>query len=160
MGLLAWVDRGMRRSHPVRRWKPTPRTLGMEVLEERRVLAVNISVAGFSVAEGHGTVDVYVALSEPAPAPVTFSYYTSDGSAESGSDFTATIKTLTIPQGETYIGAPVPIIDDTEPEPDETFHVTLFNVTGRHRRADGDNDDPRQRFGGSRNPLDHAQLLL
>ncbi|WP_354636243.1 Calx-beta domain-containing protein [Planktothricoides raciborskii] len=71
-----------------------------------------------------------VTLSEAATETVTVSYTTADDTATAGVDYTATTGTLTFNPGETEKTITVPIIGDTEVEPDETFKVTLSNPTG------------------------------
>lgn len=77
-----------------------------------------------------GTLQVSVALSAPAPAPVTVSFTTSDGTASSGSDYTATSGTLALPTGSTGGTIDIPISPDSSDEPNETFSVTLSSPTG------------------------------
>ena len=58
------------------------------------------------------------------------SYFTTDGSATAGSDYTATSDTLDFDDGQTSLTITVPIIDDAVDENDEDFTVTLSNPTG------------------------------
>ena len=80
--------------------------------------------------------------------PVTVEFATADGTAEAGADYTATSGTLTIDPGSTTNTIAVPIVDDGDDEPDETFSVSLSNArnaTIAHAGGTGtivDNDEP------------------
>jgi len=66
-----------------------------------------------------------VQLSAVSGRPVSASYVTSDGSATSGSDYTATSGVLTIPAGSASGTINVSILGDVVDEDDETFTLTL-----------------------------------
>ncbi len=72
-----------------------------------------------------------VSLSQPAPAGgVTFDIATSNGTAMEPTDYTANSQVgVVIPAGGTFINFTVLVNGDTTPEPDETFSVTVSNVT-------------------------------
>jgi hypothetical protein len=101
--------------------------------------AVTVTVVGTSssVAEpgGPATVTVRLNTSDTAPTtdPASVDYTTGGGTATAGSDYTTTSGTITFPAG-TANGATqtvnVPITNDTDPEPSETFNLTLSNPTG------------------------------
>jgi uncharacterized repeat protein (TIGR01451 family) len=59
--------------------------------------------------------------------PASVDYATSDGTAQAGSDYTATSGTLNFAAGETSKNVTVPITDDNSVEAAETFKVTLTN---------------------------------
>ncbi|MDP5219766.1 Calx-beta domain-containing protein [Ruegeria sp. 2205SS24-7] len=69
---------------------------------------------------------VRVSLDEVATAPVTFSYYTQDGTAESGPDYSPSARTVTIPAGESFVDVRLSIIGDTAIEGDESFEFVLL----------------------------------
>lgn len=88
-----------------------------------------ISIADGSRLEGDsGTTFILlnVTLSAPSPQTVTVSYATANGTATAGSDYVAATGTLTFPPGLTSQSLTVVVSGDTDPEPDETFTVTLF----------------------------------
>jgi len=96
---------------------------------------VILTVTGNSTFEGDaGTRNLtYQALiNHPSASPVTVNYQTSVSlsTATSGTDFTPTSGTLTIPAGQTSGSFTVPIIGDTTVEPDETVVVQLTGVSG------------------------------
>ena len=68
-----------------------------------------------------------VSLSGPSSSPVTVHYGSQDGSAQAGSDYGVTSGTLTFAAGETTKSIIVPIVGDTDVEPNETFSVVLTN---------------------------------
>ena len=92
---------------------------------------LSLSVGDTTVLEGNSGTTT-------APFPVTLSadpgtgrqvavtVRTSDGTAHAGSDYTAVATTLTWQQGDPLTKTlAVPVIGDTVPEGNETFHVTL-----------------------------------
>ena len=72
-----------------------------------------------------------VTLSKPASGPVTFSYGTSDGTAEDGIDYRGITgaNVGTIPAGWLSTTITVEVIGDDEDESDETFLVHLGDLT-------------------------------
>ena len=93
-----------------------------------------IGIAGSSLVEGDaGTTEMFfdVSLNRPAGAGgVSFDFATADGSALAGEDYIAKSGSVTIDEGEDSVVLSVSIIGDTVAEPDETFSVTLSNVSG------------------------------
>ncbi len=80
----------------------------------------------------HGTLELIVELSAPAPAGgVRLRYRSVEGTATAGSDYTAIEGSMTIPEGERY--APTKAIDwfgDDQVEGDEHFDVVVSDVSG------------------------------
>jgi hypothetical protein len=92
-----------------------------------------VSVGNGSVTEGNsGTTALTftVALSEPAPWPVTVNVATADGTAVAGSDYAAASETVTFAPGETSKTVTVNVVGDTVAEFDETLALTMANPTG------------------------------
>ena len=85
-----------------------------------------VSVSDASATEGD-TIEFTVSLSAASGRQVTVQYATSDGTAESGTDFTAASGTLTFEPNETSKTVSVPTTGDSEEEEDETFALTLSN---------------------------------
>ena len=71
-----------------------------------------------------------VSLSQPSREQVTVDYHTSDGTATGGVDFRTESGTLTFPPGHDRNGVSLLVVPDQDPEPDETFTVTLTNPRG------------------------------
>lgn len=94
-----------------------------------------ISIENQSMAEGNGSItnmDFNVTVTNMKTDTVMVSYATSDGTALSSSDYTATLGTLTFFPGtssQTQI-INVPIIGDTTAELNENFYVILSSPTG------------------------------
>jgi hypothetical protein len=87
-----------------------------------------VSVACASVDEGDAgttTLSLPVTLSGPSGREVDVDYATIDGSATSGSDYTAATGTLVFAAGETSKQIDVTVTGDFADEGDETFTVTL-----------------------------------
>jgi endoglucanase len=87
-----------------------------------------LAVNDVTVTEGDdGTTlaNFTVELSEASDETVTVKYATADGSAEAGSDYTATSGTLTFAPGETTQTITVSVRGDELEEGDETFEVNL-----------------------------------
>ncbi|HEX6288526.1 MAG TPA: Calx-beta domain-containing protein, partial [Herpetosiphonaceae bacterium] len=88
-------------------------------------LCVRLSTAAASVDESTSSVTFGAVLSAAASYPVTVSYATSNGTAMAGSDYTAASGTLTFAPGETSKTISVPIRNDVNDEPEETFRLAL-----------------------------------
>ena len=88
--------------------------------------------AGASVREGNtqsANAVFSVQLSDPSSELVTVDFFTSDGTATSGSDYAATNGTLMFPPGVTNASVTVTIYGDTHIEPNETFFLNLSRPT-------------------------------
>jgi len=72
--------------------------------------------------------DFMVSLSAPYPLTVSVNWSTSDGTAQSGSDYVAASGTVTFAPGETSHPVTVQAIGDTVLEPDEDFMVQISNA--------------------------------
>ncbi len=92
---------------------------------------VGLSVADARVDEGENVaVDFAVALSRASTETVTVSYETSDGTATQGDDYEAASGKLTFAPGETKKTVSVTVLDDSHDEGEETFTLTLSNLSG------------------------------
>ena len=88
-----------------------------------------VSVSDASATEGDA-LEFTVSLSAASGRQVTVQYATSDGTAESGTDFTPASGTLTFEPDETSKTVSVSTTGDSEEEEDETFALTLSNPDG------------------------------
>jgi hypothetical protein len=88
-----------------------------------------ISIADSSAPETDlsGSMVFTVTLDTPSAYTITVDYVTQDDTAVAGEQYTATSGTLTFAPGETEQIITVPIIGDTECDPDSTFQVVLSN---------------------------------
>src|SRR5262249_42582550 len=98
---------------------------------------VQMAADASSVGEGEGVAHVPVKVSttdHQATADVaTVTYSTSDVTATAGFDYTATVGVLTIPAGTpdgTLFSIDVPILQDEDGEPPETFDASLSTPVG------------------------------
>jgi len=92
-----------------------------------------LSLNPLRMDEGSGNLtpaSLILTLSEASTQAVTVRYATQDGSAQAGSDYTASSGTLTFNPGETTKTLSIPIIGDTQPEADESLLLLLTGVTG------------------------------
>jgi len=84
-----------------------------------------------SVSEAtHPAAELTVSLSAPVGRAITVDYYTVEGTAKAGRDFTAIAGTLTFASGTAEAILSVPIANDPFFEADEAFTVALTNAVG------------------------------
>ena len=91
---------------------------------------LQFSSATFSATEDSGGVVVTVNRVDGATGVVTVDFETSNGTATSGSDYSATAGKLTFNQGETSKAFFITFVSDSVFEGDETLNVTLSNPIG------------------------------
>ena len=83
-----------------------------------------------SVSESSGTATIRVEKLGGTPGTVTVDYVTSDGTATTGADYSATTGTLSFSPGDPGIKIfMVTILNDSTPEFTETVNLTLSNPT-------------------------------
>lgn len=88
------------------------------------------SVGETAVSERAGTLSLTINLSFPAPIPLTVKYATVDGTATSGSDYSAASGTVAFAVGESSKTITIHLLDDDDNENPETFQVQLSDVLG------------------------------
>ncbi len=88
----------------------------------------NLTTKDVQGKESDGSINFTITASKPAPADVTFDYATEDGLAEAGKDYEATAGKGKILKGATSFSIAVPLIDDEESEPSESFSLLLTNI--------------------------------
>ncbi|MCB0033506.1 MAG: lamin tail domain-containing protein, partial [Anaerolineales bacterium] len=93
--------------------------------------APEITLTDISVFEGDNTtqISLTVTLQPSSEQTVTLDYVTADGTAVAGSDYTAATGSLMFAPGQTTQTIQLTIIGDTAVEADETFTLTLNNLT-------------------------------
>ncbi len=95
-----------------------------------------LSGSNITVIEGNSgntIVQFTLNLDTPAPVNIRFDYTTVDGDAIAGADYLANsgqVAVATLAAGETSVTVPVEIIGDTIFELDESFGLTLSNISG------------------------------
>ncbi len=93
---------------------------------------VTISINDVSQVEGNAGTTAFnftVSLSSPSSQSISVDYITDNGSATSGSDYVAGNGSVNFGPNETSKAVSVPVIGDTNPEPNETFTVNLSGAS-------------------------------
>jgi hypothetical protein len=93
---------------------------------------INLSPNSQTIVEGLTTpqnASYTVTLSNASSQTISVNYATSNGTATAGSDYTATIGTLTFAPGVTSQVLNIPILNDSLNEADETFTLALSSPT-------------------------------
>jgi len=123
--LLARRKSGGRRSRP----RAFNTLLSLEPLEQRRLLAVDLSLIGSPLAENGGTAFVVATLDTASTASVTVTLDLG-GTAIDGTDYSASGVVIVIGAGDTTGSVSVTSLTDDLDEPDETIEVTIANIVG------------------------------
>jgi len=89
---------------------------------------VQLSATAYSVSESGGSFSV--AVTRLGTGPISVNYATGDNTALAGSDYTATSGTLVFAAGEPSKTINIPITNDTAPEGNEAFNLTLSSPVG------------------------------
>jgi hypothetical protein len=104
-----------------------PSTAVLTITDDDPWSIIQFAVGGLTVKEAAGTANVVVHRLASTAGTSTVDYTTVDGTAVAGSDYTLTSGTLTFGPGVSFQTIAVPITDDPNPEPSETFSVVLSN---------------------------------
>ncbi len=114
------------------------------------------AASGYGIRENAGNVTVTVNRTAGTNGTVSVNYATVNGSATSGSDYTATSGTLTFSPGETSKTFTVAITDDTSVDGAKSFSISLSGQTGGANIGNGsatvtiyDNEDSATFGSGS-----------
>ncbi len=99
--------------------------------------APTLSIEDATVGEADGSVTVHVKASAASRDEIMVDYNTVDGSATAGADYVSGSGTLDYPAGTTDQTVVVDLVNDTTPEPEESFHIKLSNPMNADI-ADGD----------------------
>jgi len=91
---------------------------------------ISLETSLYNVNEGDGSVLVRVNRAGSTSEAASVDYATVNATATAGSDFTNVSGTLTFAPGVTSRTFSVPILNDVSQESNETFTVTIDNVTG------------------------------
>ena len=91
-----------------------------------------------SANESASTLEFTVTLTEPRGDNVTMNYTTAGGTATEGDDYEAASGQLTFDPGETEQTISVTILDDLDVEGNETFTLTLSNISANAVPGDTD----------------------
>ena len=107
-------------------WSPS----GTGTTETPGTSTLSFAGANITVNETAGSATLTVELDPASTGTVTVGYATSNLTAQAGVDYTATSGTLTFAASETSKTITVPILNDTDYDPAQRFHVTLNNASG------------------------------
>ena len=88
---------------------------------------VEWSAPVFNIGETNSVATVQVRRSGATNLPISVAFETASGTAIAGADFAATSGVLEFAAGEALKTLSIPLLDDTSPENDESFVVTLRN---------------------------------
>ncbi len=91
---------------------------------------VGFSAPAYTVNEASGSAHITVQRTGGIAAGVSVYYETGDGSANDGTDYTATSGVVTFAEGEMSRSFTIPIVNDSLFETDEVLHLTLSHPSG------------------------------
>ena len=91
---------------------------------------VSFALSSFGGVEGVNTATITVTRAGDPSVPFSVNYATSDGTATSGSDYTAATGTLNFAAGQMTRTFTIPVANDTAVESAETVNLTLSAPTG------------------------------
>lgn len=101
--------------------------------ESRPTSILQFSSAAYAVSEGTASAIITVKRTGSLAGTVTVNYFTSDGTAKAGQDYTAPCGTLTFTANQASKTFTIPITGDALDEPNETVNLGLVNPTGSAR---------------------------
>jgi glucose/arabinose dehydrogenase len=107
-----------------------PRTKLITIIDDENPNTIAVSSVALNVAENVGNAVVTITRSGNVSGSATVNYSTSNGTAISPGDYTATSGTLTFAAGQTSRTLSIPIQNDTNVENTENFVLRLSNPTG------------------------------
>lgn len=100
------------------------------ILTDEALVRLSVADTGGEEGDTNNTqLSVAAQLDIPAQNVVSFDYATTDVSALAGEDYIAASGSLQIQPGETRVEIPLTIIADSANEPDESFELTISNVS-------------------------------
>ena len=110
----------------------TTQTVQVTIVDDEGLPTLSADSTSVSVVEGSGSVSLGLTLTESTTSSVTVTYSTEGITASNdGTDYTVQTKaTYEIPQNTTAGTISIPIIDDNEYEPNDSFRVKLTQITG------------------------------
>jgi hypothetical protein len=88
-----------------------------------------LSITDAAFTENVGNAMIEITLSQPAPPNVAFIFSTVNGTATAPADYTSVEEQVNLEPGQTSVMVSVPIIDDNDDEPMETFTLSITMMT-------------------------------
>jgi uncharacterized repeat protein (TIGR01451 family) len=107
----------------------SPDTAEVNITDNDAPPVIVFSSDAYSISESTGSVIITANISGLRQNNATVNYATSDGSATSGSDYTAASDSLTFSPSDISLTFTITIIDDPDCEGNETFNLELSNPT-------------------------------
>jgi dienelactone hydrolase len=107
----------------------TPATATVRITDNDKGLQFEFS--SYTVGEGGGSVLIGVLRGDDGNFPVSVDYFTTDGTAIKGQDYTGVTNTLIFAPGDKVQTFTVPILNDGVKEANKYFRVTLSNPTNQ-----------------------------
>ena len=107
----------------------TPSTATLTITDNDPLPTVSFSSISYPVGEQAGSATITVNLNTASGQAVSVNYATSDGTAVSGSDYTATSGILNFAPGEISKSFNIPILGDLLDEANETILLALSSPT-------------------------------
>lgn len=93
-------------------------------------VSVQFAATAYAVNENQASLTVYVDRVGSTSAAFSVEYYTENGDAKEGKEYTKTTGTLNFSEGASRTSFSVPLIDDSAIDGGKTFYVKLKNATG------------------------------
>ncbi|MGK7906722.1 MAG: PQQ-dependent sugar dehydrogenase [Synechococcus sp.] len=106
-----------------------PRTVLIEILDDDAPTTISVNAASIAVSEGTATANLTVQRTGNINGTSSVEFSTVDGTAFSGEDYEDTSGTITFAAQESTQTISIPILNDPDIEPNETFLVRLSNPT-------------------------------
>ncbi len=91
---------------------------------------IQFQFATYHVSEGDGIAVLGVVRGDDGTLPVTVDFFTTDLTAKSGIDYAGITNTLSFAPQERLKKLSVPVLNNTQKQPNRTFRVTLANPAG------------------------------
>ena len=102
----------------------------LERLEDRALLSIAVGNTTVTEIKGGTNALFVVSLSAPSTQTITVDYFTADGTAIAGTDYTPTKGTVTFTPGQTGQVVSVPVLASGLFDPQRTFTLNLLNPIG------------------------------
>lgn len=149
-------------SSPVGATIPVP-SVSIQIDDDDSVAGLQLS--GYSVNEDAANVSLTLTRSGLLSRPVTLGYRTQNSTATAGTDYVAVDSTVTFAAGQSAVSVSIPLIDDLNTEPNETFVVSLSTTAGSGVTLRSFNastvtivdNDPKISFSASQYSADEGQ---
>jgi glucose/arabinose dehydrogenase len=107
-----------------------PRTARILIVDDDGAARISLVETNVTVSEGDGTATMTLVRSGNRSAPATVQLATSNGTATAGSDYGSVSTGVTFAAGSVVQTVEIPILNDRNVEPSESFQVQLSSPVG------------------------------